>query len=154
MSKHVVKSLSVASMIFIGACASYTPLNQSELSERGTHRYPNVSRERLTEASATALATLGYRVTVKQSRKGLVRTAPATIMTSAYGTNYAANLQEDGLAWSMRIDKSGKGAVIHAQPRGFRNGSEYHDDGMWVAEVMDAKFKDLWREIDSSLAAE
>lgn len=54
----------------------------------------------------------------------------------------------------MRVDKSGKGAVIHAKPRGYRNGSEMHDDNPWVAEVMDGKFEDLWKEIDATLAAE
>jgi hypothetical protein len=36
-------------------------------------------------------------------------------------------------------------------PRGFRNGSEIDQEGVWVAEVMDAKFRDLWREIENNL---
>src|SRR5262249_50776534 len=67
------------------ACSHHTVLSPAQLSERGTHRYANTSREKATEACAIALATLGYNVTVKQPEPGIVKTAPASIMTSATG---------------------------------------------------------------------
>lgn len=135
------------------ACAHYTVLSQAQLAERGTHRYTNTTRETATEACATALATLGYRVTVKEPDTGIVKTAPASIMTSATGGRGYANITDDGLAWSIVVEPSGGDVILHATPRGFRNGSELRDESMWVAEVMDAKFRDLWREIDGTLGA-
>jgi hypothetical protein len=136
----------------IPACGPhYTTLSPAQLTERGTHRYANATREKATEACAVALATLGYKVTVKQPESGVVKTAPSSIMTSATGGAGYADVTEDGLAWSIAIDSAGSDVVVHATPRGFRNGSEVRDDGMWVAEVMDAKFGDLWREMGATL---
>jgi hypothetical protein len=133
------------------ACSHYTLLSTAELNQRGTHRYANTSRQQATEACAIALSTLGYRVTVKQPEPGIVKTAPASIMTSATGGRGYANVIEDGLAWSIVVEPSGSDVVVHATPRGFRNGSELEDEGIWVAEVMDAKFRALWREMDGTL---
>ena len=117
-------------------------------------RYANTSRENATEACATALSTLGYRVTVKVPETGIVKTAPASVRTSASGGPGYANITEDGLAWGIVVESSGVDAVVHATPRGFRNGSELQNDSQWVAEIMDAKFRDLWREIDGTLGAQ
>jgi hypothetical protein len=140
--------------LVVPACGHYTVLSPAQLTERGTHRYGNTSREKATEACATALSTLGYKVTVKQPESGIVKTAPASMMTSATGGAGYANVTEDGLAWSLVVEPSGSDVVIHAKPRGFRNGSEMQDEGMWVAEVMDGKFGDLWREIDGTLGVQ
>ncbi len=140
--------------LVVSACTHYTVLSPAQLSERGTHRYANTSREKVIEACAAALATLGYKVTVKQPESGVVKTAPASIMTSATGGGGYASVTEDGLAWSLVVETSGADVVVHATPRGFRNGSEVQDEKMWVAEVMDGKFRDLWREIDGTLKSE
>ena len=138
--------------LLLSSCASYTPLSQKQLTDMGTHRFAKVNRAKLTEASAVALETLGYRVTLKQPAAGVVKTSPTTVMTSATGHAHAASVTQDGLAWTLRIEQTGSGAVVRATPRGYRNGSEMRRDGMWVAEVMDQKFQDLWREIDTTLA--
>jgi hypothetical protein len=136
------------------ACTHYSVLTPAQVSERGTHRYGNASREKVVDACAAALATLGYKVTVKQPDSGVVKTAPASVMTSATGGPGYANVTEDGLAWSLVVETSGTDVVVHATPRGFRNGSELHDENLWVAEVMDAKFRDLWHEIDGTLGVQ
>ncbi|MEO6575029.1 MAG: hypothetical protein ABIP89_14390 [Polyangiaceae bacterium] len=143
--------LLVLSCFLFLACGHYTVLTPAQLAERGTHRYPNVSRENGTEACASALSTLGYKVTVMRPDTGLIKTAPATIMVSATGGAGYANTSEDGLAWGIVVETSGSDVVVHATPRGFRNGSELHDANMWTAEIMDAKFQDLWREVDGTL---
>ena len=143
--------LVLLSSFLVIACGHYTVLTPAQVAERGTHRYANVSREAGTEACATALSTLGYKVTVKRTESGVVRTAPATIMVSATGGAGYANASEDGLAWGIVVEPSGADVVVHATPRGFRNGSELHDANMWTAEIMDAKFQDLWREVDGTL---
>jgi hypothetical protein len=150
----MMKRLVLCCFLFLAvpACASYTVLTPAQVAERGTRRYANVSREKATDACATALATLGYKVTVTQPEAGIVKTAASTMMTSATGDRNYANVTEDGLAWSIVIEVSGADVVVHAAPRGFRNGTEVQDAGMWVAEVMDAKFRDLWREIDGMVA--
>jgi hypothetical protein len=132
-------------------CTSYTVLSPAEIAARGTHRYAHTNRDRATEACAAALATLGYRVTVKQLESGVVRTAPASVMTSATGGRGYANITEDGLAWSIVVSAAGDDVIVRATPRGFRNGSEMKEEGIWVAEVMDAKFRDLWSELDAAL---
>lgn len=71
-----------------------------------------------------------------------MKTSPATMMTSATGNASQAEVVEDGLAWSLAVEATGGDVVVHATPRGFRNGSEVHDEGMWVAEVMDAKYRE------------
>lgn len=140
-----------------GFFPTYHPLTTAQLAELGTHRYPGVTRDKATEACATALATLGYNVTVKQPDTGLIKTAPKTISVSssgsAYGHSMSASVTEDGLAWSVSVEQSGDDAVVHAMPRGFRNGSEMHEENMWVAETIDGKFKDLWTEVDGAMGA-
>ena len=76
-------------------------------------------------------AATGYTVTVKE--RGVVKTAPQVVARSASGGAGYARETEDGLAWSFAILPEGDGVVVHATPRGFRNGSEQHGD-IWVAE--------------------
>jgi hypothetical protein len=144
----LVASLAVATP----ACAEvFHPLTPAALAERGTHRYPGVDRDKATDACAVALETLGYKVTMKDPATGLVKTAPKTIMVSAVGHGATADVTEDGLAWSLAVEQSGSDVVVHATPRGFRNGSEMHEENVWVAEAIDSKFDDLWHEVDGVL---
>ena len=129
------------------------PLTPAQLADLGAHRYPGVTREHATEACAAALATLGYNVTVREPATGIIKTAPRTIATTATGGRYSASVTDDGLAWTVAVEPSGSDVVVHVTPRGYRNGSEVHAENMWVAEVMNDKFKDLWTEVDSNLGA-
>jgi hypothetical protein len=140
-------------MLVAAGCQSYTVLSPAQLSAKGTHRYGNSSKEQVTGACTTALTTLGYKVTVSEPGSGVVKTAPSSIMTSATGGAGYANVTDDGLAWSIVVEATDGGIVVHATPRAFRNGTEIHEKGIWVAEVMDAKFADLWRELDETLGA-
>ncbi|MDB5220426.1 MAG: hypothetical protein JWO86_8353 [Myxococcaceae bacterium] len=142
-------------MVLVAAgCQSYTVLSPAQLTAKGTHRYGgNASREQVTGACTTALTTLGYKVTVSEPASGIVKTAPSSIMTSATGGAGYANVTDDGLAWSIVVESAGESIIVHATPRAFRNGTEIHEKGIWVAEVMDAKFADLWRELDETLRA-
>jgi hypothetical protein len=130
---------------------SYHPLTPAQLAQRGTRRYPNLTREQATKASAAALATLGFEVTVTDVSAGVVRTAPKVIQVSAVGGYGYASAIEDGLAWSVHVDSAGKDAVVHCTPRAFRNGTEMHDPNVWVAEAIDDKFRDFWHELDGDL---
>ena len=153
------RALTAVLSLFASACVHYTPYTAVQLAEKGTHAAPGQSVASTVEAVAVSLATLGYRVTVKDPERGIVKTSAKPIMTSAtttvsggeYTATGSSEVVEDGLAWALRVEADGSGAVVHATPRGFRNGSEIHDEGMWVAEVMDAKFQDLWSELDSTL---
>lgn len=148
-----MKSLNVLFLVAISlfGCVHYTNLTKAQLEERGTRRYANVTREQVTEASAIALETLGYRVTLKQPETGVVKTQPKTILVSATGSRTYAQATEDQLAWAVNIEPSGSDVVLHALPRGFRNGTEQKEDGIWVAEMIDTKFRDLLNEITSTL---
>lgn len=147
------RSLLAGPLLFLLGCVHYTPYTFEQLAERGTHRVFGRMPDQAIEACAAALETLGYRVTVKNAEQGLVKTAPHSIMTSVAGGRGYARVTEDGLAWAIQVEKAGNDVVLYAAPRGFRNGSEFKDEGMWVAEVMDAKFQDLWNEIDSTMGA-
>jgi hypothetical protein len=157
----ILRLVTVATLaLSVPACGfwpTYHPLTAAQLADLGTHRYPGVTRDKATDACATALATLGYNVTVKEPGTGVIKTAPKTISVSssgsAYGHSMSASVTEDGLAWSVSVEQSGDDAVVHATPRGFRNGSEMHEDNMWVAEAIDGKFKDLWTEVDGAIGA-
>lgn len=152
-----MKPLSLVTLLFLvtSGCAHYTPYTAPQLAAKGTHPARGQSVASTVEAAAVSLTTLGYRITVKDTERGIVKTSARPIMTSATtsGGQYSASSEvvEDGLAWALLVEADGSGAVVHATPRGFRNGSELHDEGMWVAEVMDAKFNDLWAELDSTL---
>jgi hypothetical protein len=156
-----VKTLSLTALLFVVAsgCVHYTPYTAPQLAAKGTHPAPGQNVASTVEAVAVSLTTLGYRVTVKDAERGIVKTSAKPIMTSAtttasggqYSATASSEVVEDGLAWALSIEADGSGAVVHATPRGFRNGTELHDEGMWVAEVMDAKFNDLWNELDSTL---
>jgi hypothetical protein len=134
-------------LLAVACFHAYTP---QQLEHLGTHRLAGKSIAQAVEITAVALETLGYRVTVKNTEQGIVKTAPRTTMTSASGGSNYANVTEDGLAWVIAISGSSSSAVLHATPRGFRNGSEMRGEGIWVAEVMDQKFADLWNEVDEA----
>lgn len=154
--RRMMKSLALCCFLALAtpACHTYTPLTSVQLTELGTHRYSNVTREKAVESCGTALTTLGYKVTVLEPASGMVKTAPHTIMVSASGNQNTASATEDGVAWSIVVEASGADVVFHATPRAFRNGSELHEDGMWVEEIMNSKFQDLWHELDSMLGAQ
>jgi hypothetical protein len=137
----------------LGCSPGYTTLTAAQVVERGTRRYPNVTREQATEGCARALATLGYEVTVKDPGTGTVKTAPRSILASSQGTSGYAELNDDSLSWSITVQASGAEAVLSAAPRGFRNGTEVKEAAMWTAQVLDGKFRDLWSEVDAALGA-
>ena len=143
-------------------CAScMTVLSPEEMQNRGTREYTRVKAEEAVSACSVALDTLGYRVTVSDAKSGIIRTAPKSFMVTTSGTvsgsasyaNVATEVQEDGLAWVIQVKRSGEKTVVRATPHGFRNGSEMHKEKMWVAEVMDSKFADLWGQIEANLPA-
>jgi len=130
---------------------SYHPLTPAQLAQRGTRSYSNLTREQATEASAAALATLGFEVTVTDVSAGVVKTAPKVMHVTAVGGYGYASAIEDGLAWSIQVDSAGKDAVVHCTPRAFRNGAEMYAPNVWVAEAIDDKFRDFWHELDGDL---
>ncbi len=142
-------------LVFASGCLfpHYTVLSAAQLADRGTHHFQNQSRERVTQACVTALTTLGYQVTVQDPATGVIKTSPAPMSSSATGGVGYVNVVDDGLAWVISVDAVGAEITVHATPRGFRNGTEVHDANMWVAQVMDAKFRDLWSEVDSNVKA-
>ncbi len=149
------------------ACANYTPITPAQLVERGTHRYANVTVEKATQGCATALATLGYKVTVTEAQSGVVKTAPlaftatATTKASAQKDPLTGNVSahaetemtQDGLAWRVAVEGTGADVIVRLTPRAYRNGSEITEGEIWIAEVMDAKFRDVWREVDAAVGA-
>ncbi len=152
-------AVAVAVALVSSGCVHYTPYTAAQLAEKGTHHVP-LEVGPSVEAVAASLATLGYRVTLKNAERGVVKTSAKSIMTSsrtsATGNSYSATatseVVEDGLAWAIEVrpDPNG-GSIVTATPRGFRNGAEIQTEGMWVAEVMDPLFRDLWREVDSTV---
>jgi hypothetical protein len=119
-----------------------------------------VTQEQATEASAQAMATLGFQVTQKDAQKGLVRTAPKPFMESAHATavgsgntaTASAVSYEDAIAWDIKIDSSSDGVVLHAMPRAYTNGNDVTERGL-PAEAIDPKFRDLFRELDASMSS-
>ena len=155
-------SLSALLLVVVSSCAHsphYTAYTAPQLAAKGTHQVAGKDVAATVEALVVSLTTLGYRVTLKDPERGIVKTSAKPMMTSsttvATGSQYSATASsevvEDGLAWALQVEASGSDAVVHATPRGFRNGSEMHAEGMWVPEVMDPKFLDLWSELDSTL---
>jgi hypothetical protein len=147
----------IATMVLFGMVAAssgcaglfYSPMTAAEVREHGTRRYAHLPPDKVTQACATALDTLGYRVTV--SRVGLVKTAPKVVMTSASGSYGYATATEDSLAWTVSVRTVGPEAVVVAQPRGYRNGTEMVGERVWTAQILDPKLHDLWRELDGNL---
>jgi len=148
--------LALALGIALSACATgphVHPLTEAQLAERGTHRYPSADVGTVTNACARALAALGYDVVTRDEQQGVVKTAPKTFEVRVVGNGYYAQASEDGLAWNVQVEGSASGAVLHATPRAFRNGSEIRRRDVWVAEAIDDKFADLWSEMDGALSA-
>ncbi len=147
--KSVVFAVSLA--VAAPACIHYTPLTSAELQQRGTHRYANTTKARATDAASKALSTLGFNVTVEEPEKGVIKTSPQRMGASASGGNGYAYVTEESFSWSIVVESSGDDAVVRATPHGFRNGSEVRDEGIWVGQIIDPKFQDLWREMDDVL---
>jgi hypothetical protein len=146
--------LATAMPACFGAMApSYRVLSAQQLTEMGTRQYPNERLPHVVKSCAAALATLGFTVTFVDAgaTQGVVKTAPLRIMTSAAGGYGQANIIEDSMSWDISVVSDALSNVfVHAKVRGFRNGSEMQGDVL-VAEVMEPKFRDLWREIDSTV---
>jgi hypothetical protein len=154
--------------IACASCTSYTVLTPADLQQRGTRSFPGATRQAAVEASATALESIGYRVTQRSADTGIVKTAPREIFAEATtqtdlersaildrveGAKSTTTVQRDALAWTLRITPSGDGVTIVATPRAYRNGDEIDDPNAFVAEVMDPKFAALWREVGDSMGA-
>ena len=140
----------VLAFVFLMMSGCYHILTGAELAAHGTRQFSQVSRAQAVAASATALETLGYKITVKEVERGIIKTAPRVIMVNAVGGPGYANASEDALAWNVVVEDSASGAVIHAEPRGFRNGTEISERGM-PDILVDPKFRDLFKEISSTL---
>ena len=125
-------------------------LTPTELADRGTRVFHKTTLASATTACADALATLGYKVTVKDAELGVVKTAPKVIQIGATGGNGYANVTEDALSWSVHVKLVSDAVRIHAVPRGSRNGSDISQRGM-PDVVIDPKFKDLWSELATTL---
>lgn len=126
------------SAIYLSGCTTYQVLTSDQLSERGTKVYKGVSVERSIEATLAALKVLGYDVTLKEvkAKMALIKTAP---------------MNRDGVSWALLIRPDGDDVQIKARPKAYRNGAEMTGEKVFVAEVMDPRFRDLWNEIDGLL---
>jgi hypothetical protein len=154
------------------ACALFAHrLTPAELQAHGTRRYPNVARDKVVDACATALANLGYDVTQKTPEMGQVRTKPKTVGVSArtssvgstyhssrrYSTTYDNSVTTQttaALAWNVLAEASGPDVVVHLTPRAYQNGAEVHEEGIWIGSATDALFNDLFAEIDATLGVQ
>jgi hypothetical protein len=156
-TKHITRLALVAGLLgpMTTGCylfKSVTVLTPAQMTERETRHYPGVDREKAIAAVATALDTLGYKVTVRMPEKGVVKTAPKTVSVSATSNGYTASATEDQLAWTITVGSAGTESVVRAVPRPFRNGNEIGEGEMkWAAEAIDPKFRDLWKELDAAL---
>lgn len=140
-------------------CALCTPfatgcmrtITPAEIQQLGTKPYPGQSRSSVARAAVAALKALGFEVVADQTAPR-IRTAPKLIQVIATGSAYSATTISDALAWSVEVTADGKGCVLHAEPRAYRN-SQPLDDTEMGYDYMDRAFKDLFREIDDNLAA-
>jgi hypothetical protein len=148
----VVVALTVTGCV-VGSPAQpqYTQLTPQDLEQRGTRGFPNVSIEGAVAATASALSTLGYVVTLKSANPGLVKTAPRQVSTSATGGRYNAQLITDELSWSIEVFSDQGMTWLRATPHAFRNGAEMGGTA-FVAEVLDPRFNDLWRELTETMS--
>ena len=136
----------------MSGCYHYHLLTPAELASRGTRQFSQTTQTQAVEATASALETLGYKVTLKVPETGLLKTAPKVFVVYATGNASSATAHEDAVAWNVQVEPASTGVVIHASPRGFRNGTEITERGM-PDVVIEPKFRDLWKEISSSLGS-
>ncbi len=120
------------SSLFLTCCTTYQVLSSDQLNERGTKLYKGVSVEKSIAATLTALRHLGYDITLKEvkAKMALIKTAPLEI--------------QDGLSWALLIRPDGNDVQIKARPK-------ISGEKGFVAERMDPRFQDLWKEIDQQL---
>ncbi len=122
-----------------------------EMKEAGTHPYPDHGRAQIFHATVTALRTLGYQVVVADSGNGKIKTAPKLVTAVAHGNAYSAVATENSVAWNVHIVPSSKGAVLHAEPRGY-SGGQAVDPTRMNASYMERLFATLYQEIDNNLS--
>ena len=153
------KALSfVLTLFFLASCASYTFLTAKDLEQMGTKTFTNKELSEIMKVAVNSLNTLGYPVTVQKMKpeKGLIKTAPQIIMTSARGSqtkySHSANITRDGIAWEIKLTKNGKNTTLVALPKAFRNGVEMTGDKIFVKRIMDPRYKSLFQEIENSLS--
>jgi hypothetical protein len=134
---------------------SYKVMSPADIQQMGTKQYPQTP-EVVFKATAQALETLGYKVTVASPEKGKLKTAPKTIMSTAVasGNRYSAvaSSTEDGLGWDITIAANGNGTAVVAAPKAYSNGVDLSDQPSAITqEAVEPHFRTLFRELDSNL---
>jgi ABC-type uncharacterized transport system auxiliary subunit len=125
-------------------------ITAAEITQLGTRAYPRQSPGQLLKASTVALKTLGFQIAVVDPGALRVKTAPKVQQVHAVGGAYSASTIADSLAWTIDVSVDHGVAVVHAQPRAFRNGLPLDETNI-TATYMERAFDQLFREIEENL---
>jgi hypothetical protein len=126
------------------------PLTPAELDRNENHSYPGRSRAQVYRATATALRSLGYEITLADDGAGRIKTAPKLITATAHGSGSGAVATENSVAWNIDVTSASGGAALRAEPRGYSGGQVVPPNqinGMYLKKL----FATLYGEIDSDL---
>ncbi|MDB4937285.1 MAG: hypothetical protein JWP87_4257 [Labilithrix sp.] len=122
-------------------CAS-TMMTPAQMAASGARPYEAHDAAALVRASATALETLGFEVVVEDAAAGKVVTKPRTVVIKEHAPI--------AIAWSVEVEKTASGPVVHAQPQYSKSGAPV---AALDAPYVKASMSELFDEIDASLPA-
>ncbi len=132
--------LAIAAGISSQACAAKM-MTPAQIAATGARPYNRAHDPReLVRASAAALESLGFEVVVEDAATGKVVTRPRTVVIKEHAPI--------AVAWSVAVEQTATGSVIHAQPQYLKSGSPI---AALDAPYVRASLTELFDEIDASL---
>ncbi|MGE0867736.1 MAG: hypothetical protein AB7P03_04180 [Kofleriaceae bacterium] len=154
-SRNNITGLRVPASSAIAALGRRTPLQHfavmtpDELSHAGTRSYGQRSVAEAVRAVAAAFDGLGYHLTEQDPSAGVVRTAPRRMSLAL--TAGAGFSEQDKMAWWALSSGVSDGVEVRLIPYPHR-GAALVNDYVFVAEIMDPLFDELWRAVGMGMS--
>jgi hypothetical protein len=145
--------LAIVVAVGLLGCTPHRLVSAADLQRYGTRPFKEPKAE-VVRATATALRTLGYEVTVADEATGKVKTSPKVVVIGAVRTStYTAVGYQNAIAWTIDVTPGSDGStLVRATPRAYLNGQEDTRD-RWDADYMEQSIDTVFREIASDLPA-
>ncbi|MGE0551739.1 MAG: hypothetical protein AB7R00_32140 [Kofleriaceae bacterium] len=124
-------------------------MTPEDLANQGTRSFEHRSVHDAVAAVSSAFETLGYVMTEHDAAAGIVRTAPRRMsLALTAGAGFTA---QDRIAWWALSAGISEGVEVRLIPYPHR-GATVVVDYVFVAEVMDPLFDELWRAVGNSMS--
>jgi len=131
--------LAIAAGVASQGCSTKM-MTPAQVAAHGARPYGAHDPKALVRASAAALESLGFEVVVEDAAAGKVVTKPRTVVIKEHAPI--------AVAWSVAVEQTAAGPIVHAQPQYLKSGSPL---ASLDAPYVQASLAELFDEINASL---